>query len=176
MQIMNSTRKTLAAALLAACCATSFAAQSEAPPPDGAQRPDAGQRPDGSGGRGPHAGFEHHGQRGQRGQGGHGSHGGPGFGGFRDLGLSEAQQDKLFAIEHAAAPQRRQQDKALRHAHEALRALRDAAQFDEAKAGAAARELGQAVAAEALLEARLHAKVLAVLSPEQREQLRQRHN
>jgi Spy/CpxP family protein refolding chaperone len=165
MHIMNLTRKSLAAALLAACCVNSFAAQSEAPPPD------AGQRPDGPGGRGPHPGFEHHGQRGQ---GGPGAHGGPGFGRFRDLGLSEAQQDKLFAIEHAAAPQRRQQDKAIRHAHEALRALRDAAQFDEAKAGAAARELGQAVAAEALLEARLHAQVLAVLSPEQREQLRQR--
>jgi Spy/CpxP family protein refolding chaperone len=55
-----------------------------------------------------------------------------------------------------------------------MRALRDAAQFDEARAGVASRELGQAVAAEALLEARLHAQVLAVLSPEQREQLRQR--
>jgi protein CpxP len=89
------------------------------------------------------------------------------------LQLSEAQQDKLFAIEHAAAPQRRQQEKAIRHAHEALRAARDAP-FDEGKASAASRELGQAVAAEALLEARLHAQVLAVLTPEQREQLRQR--
>jgi Spy/CpxP family protein refolding chaperone len=162
---MKPTRKILVAALLAACCATSVAAQSETPPADGGQHADGGQRPDGPGGRGPHPGFDRHGQHGP---------GGQGFGRFRDLGLSEAQQDKLFAIEHAAAPQRRQQDKAIRHAHEALRALRDAAQFDEAKTSAAARELGQAVAAEALLEARLHAQVLAVLSPEQREQLRQR--
>jgi Spy/CpxP family protein refolding chaperone len=100
---------------------------------------------------------------------------GVGFGHLgRELKLSEAQQDKLFAIMHAAAPQRRQQEKAVRHAHEALRSLRDAVQFDEERAGAAARALGQAVAAEALLGARLHAQALAVLTPEQREQLRQR--
>jgi Spy/CpxP family protein refolding chaperone len=93
---------------------------------------------------------------------------------FGHLQLSEAQRDKLFAIHHAAAPQHRQQAKAVRHAHEALRALADAPQFDEARANAAARELGQAIAAEALLKARMHAQMLAVLSPEQREQLRQR--
>lgn len=154
---MNLTRQTMAAALLAACCATAFAAgQSGAPPADAGQP--AEQGPHGGPERGPGPGFGGHGF-------GHHLHG---------LRLSEAQQDRLFAIEHAAAPQRRQQDKAVRHAHEALRAVRDAAQFDEARAGAASRELGQAIAAQALLEARLHAQVLAILSPEQREQLRQR--
>jgi Spy/CpxP family protein refolding chaperone len=97
-----------------------------------------------------------------------------GRGPFGGLQLSEAQQDKLFAIEHAAAPQRRQLEKAVRRAHESLRALRDASQFDEARAGAAAREFGQAVAAKELLEARAHAQAIALLTPEQREQLRQR--
>jgi Spy/CpxP family protein refolding chaperone len=121
-----------------------------------------GRGPDGCPARGPGFG-------GPRGHGG-----GHGLGHLGGLRLSEAQQDKLFAIEHAAAPQRRQQEKTVRRAHEALRALRDAAQFDEARAAAASRELGQAIAAEALLEARLHAQAMAVLTPEQREQLRQR--
>jgi len=166
---MNTMRKSMAAALLAACCANTFAAgQAEAPPADGDHAADQGPR-GGPGGRGPEDGPRH--GPGFEGRG----PGGPGFGHhFGHLKLSEAQQDKLFAIEHAAAPQRRQQEKAIRHAHEALRALRDAAQFDEARAGAASRDLGHAIAAETLLEARLHAQVLAVLTPEQREQLRQR--
>jgi Spy/CpxP family protein refolding chaperone len=151
MQNMKTMRLSMAAALLVACCATTFAAgQAETPPADAGQAGDHGPR----GGPGEHA-FHH-------------------MASFRHLQLSEAQQDKLFAIHHAAEPQRRQQQKAIRHAHEALRTLGDAPQYDEAKANAASRELGQAIAAEALLDARLHAQVLAVLSPEQREQLRQR--
>jgi Spy/CpxP family protein refolding chaperone len=143
----------MAAALLAACCATGLAAaQEQGPAPDG--DPAAGHGP-----RGPGHPFGH----------------GPfGHGHLKGLQLSEAQQDKLFAIEHAAEPQRRQLEKAVRRAHEALRAMRDASQFDEAKAGAASREFGQAIAAEELLEARVHAQAMAVLTPEQREQLRQR--
>lgn len=103
----------------------------------------------------------------------HGGPGGPGlFGRLHRLNLSEAQQDKLFAITHAAAPQQRAQEKARYKAQEALRALDGSAQFDEAKANAAARDLGQAIANDALLRARLEAQVLAVLTPEQREQLR----
>ena len=94
------------------------------------------------------------------------------FGRLHHLRLTEAQQDKLFAIMHAAAPQQRNQDKAERKAHDALRALGAAPQFDEARANAAARELGQAVANGALLRARLESQVLALLTPEQREQVR----
>jgi Spy/CpxP family protein refolding chaperone len=169
MPKMTTLRTSMAAALLAACCASSFAAgQAGTPPTDGDHAADQGPHR-GPGSRGPEDGPRH--GSGFEGRG----PGAPGFGRhFGHLKLSEAQQDKLFAIEHAAAPQRRQQEKAIRHAHEALRALRDAAQFDEAKASAASRDLGQAIAAETLLEARLHAQVLAVLTPEQREQLRQR--
>jgi Spy/CpxP family protein refolding chaperone len=114
-----------------------------------------------------------------RGPGGHGP-GGPGpdmpFGRMplHGLKLSDAQQDKLFAIMHAQAPERREHEKAIRKAHEALRELGRADKFDDAKAGALSRDLGQAVAAEALLRARTEAQALAVLTPEQREQLRQR--
>jgi Spy/CpxP family protein refolding chaperone len=96
------------------------------------------------------------------------------FGRMHGLKLSEAQQDKLFAIMHAQAPQRREHEKAIRKAHEALRELGHADKFDDAKAAALSRDLGQAVAAEALLQARTEAQALAVLTPEQREQLRQR--
>jgi len=93
--------------------------------------------------------------------------------GLHRLQLSEAQQDKLFAITHAAAPRQRDQDKAERKAHEALQALGGSATFDEARAGAAARDLGQAIANGALLRARMESQVLAVLTPEQRAQLRE---
>jgi Spy/CpxP family protein refolding chaperone len=91
------------------------------------------------------------------------------------LKLTEAQQDKVFAIMHAQAPQRREYDKAIRKAHEALRDLGHADKFDETKAGAVARDLGQAVAAQALLQARTDAQVQAVLTPEQRDELRRHH-
>jgi Spy/CpxP family protein refolding chaperone len=158
MQIMKTMRLSLAAALLAACCVSNFAtARAEAPPADRGQA--SGQDPRGhspDGGR-----HEFGSMRGHMGFPGH-------------LQLSEAQQDKLFAIHHAAAPQHRQQEQAIRRARESLRAIANAAQFDEARANAAARELGQAIAAEALLRTRLHAQMLAVLSPEQRERLRTR--
>jgi Spy/CpxP family protein refolding chaperone len=171
MHDMTLTRLTMAAALLAACCATGLAAaQEQGPAPDG--DPAAGQGPRGPG-HGPERGPEERGPG--PGRPGHAfGHGPFGHDHLKGLQLSEAQQDKLFAIEHAAVPQRRQLKKAVGRAHEALRALRDASQFDEAKAGAASREFGQAIAAEELLEARVHAQAMAVLTPEQREQLRQR--
>ena len=102
----------------------------------------------------------------------HGAPFGPGpLGHLRHLDLSEAQQDKLFAIMHAAAPQQRAQMKAERKAHEALRALGGSPRFDEARANAAARDLGQAIAAGAVLRARIESQVLALLTPAQREQM-----
>jgi protein CpxP len=94
------------------------------------------------------------------------------FGRLHRLDLSEAQQDKLFALMHAAAPRQRNQEKAERKAHDALRALGGSAQFDEARASTAARDLGQAIADGVLLRARLASQALALLTPEQREQLR----
>lgn len=93
---------------------------------------------------------------------------------LRGLQLTDIQQDKIFAIMHAQAPQHREYGKAIRKAHEALRELGHADRFDDARAAALARDLGQAVAADALLQARTEAQVLAVLTPEQRERLRQR--
>jgi Spy/CpxP family protein refolding chaperone len=169
---MTRSSLSAAAALLAACLATTCAAPAFAAEPDAP--PAAGQPgPEGDHHRGPDGGGP-----GWHGFGGHGP-GAPGaempFGPLplHRLKLTEAQQDKLFAIMHAQAPQRREHEKAIRKAHEALRDLARADKFDEAKAGALSRDLGQAVAAEALLRARTEAQTLAVLTPEQREQLRQ---
>ena len=148
---MKFTSLSAAAALLAACLATAPAfatGEPDAPPAAGRHEPDGDHE------RGPGMPFGHM----------------P----LHRLNLTEAQQDKLFAIMHAQAPQRREHDKAIRKAHEALRDLGRADKFDEARAGAVSRDLGQAVAAEALLQARTEAQIQAVLTPEQREQLRQR--
>lgn len=82
--------------------------------------------------------------------------------------LTEAQQDKLFALHHAAEPAQREREKAMRHAHEALREMADSGKFDDAKAAALAQTIGQAAAADALDHAREQAQFLALLTPEQR--------
>lgn len=85
--------------------------------------------------------------------------------------LTEAQQDKLFALHHAAEPARREREKAMRRAHDALREMGESGKFDEARATALAQALGQAVAAEELDHARDQAQFLALLTPEQRTQM-----
>lgn len=171
---MKLTSLSAAAVLLAACVTTTCAVPAFAAGAADAA-PAAGQP-------GPENDHERGHERGPEGF-GFGGHG-PGAPGpdmpfdrmppLHGLKLSEAQQDKLFAIMHAQAPERREHDKAIRKAHDALRDLGHGDRFDDAKASALARDLGQAVAADALLRARTEAQVLAVLTPEQREQMRQR--
>lgn len=84
--------------------------------------------------------------------------------------LDEAQQDKVFAIVHAQEPRMREEGKAVRHAHEALRALAASGQYDDAKASALAQDGANAMAAMALQQARTDAQIYALLSPEQRRQ------
>jgi Spy/CpxP family protein refolding chaperone len=90
------------------------------------------------------------------------------------VGLDEAQQDKVFAIVHAQEPKMREEGKAARHAHEALRAMATSGQFDDAKAAALAQAGANAMAAMALQQARTDAQIYALLSPEQRRQAAQR--
>jgi Spy/CpxP family protein refolding chaperone len=95
---------------------------------------------------------------------------GPGPMPLRGVVLDEAQQDKVFAIVHAQEPQMREQEKAARHAHEALRTMAASGQFDDAKAAALAQAGGKAMAAMALQQARTDAQINALLTPEQRHQ------
>jgi periplasmic protein CpxP/Spy len=188
---MKFTRQSVAAALLVTTFAAGFATPAAVAAPSGASAAEAADAPPGGPGGPDGRGPEDRDGRDGRGPGGPGpdgggfdDFGGPGpgapgpgmpFGPLRGLKLSEAQQDKLFAIMHAQAPQRREQDKAMRKAEQGLRELARAERFDDARAVALTRELGQAVAAQELLRVRADAQVLAVLTPEQRAQLRQRH-
>lgn len=95
--------------------------------------------------------------------------GGPGLPFLHGIDLSEAQEDRLFAIMHAQAPQLREQEKAERKALEALDTMRESGRVDDAKAAAQARALGQAIAAQELLRVRTAAQVMALLTPQQKE-------
>lgn len=137
--------------LLAASCATASlaTAQQSPPPPYGERGFDHGPDGDDGPGRGP--GMHPHG-----------------------VMLTEAQQDKLFALHHAAEPARRERQKTMRHAHDALREMADSGRFDEARAAALAQTLGQAMAAEELDHAREQAQFLALLTPEQRAKMQEK--
>ena len=97
---------------------------------------------------------------------------GPGLPFLRGIDLTEAQEDRLFAILHAQAPQLREQDKIEDKAHAALRAMVESGDFNEAKASAHAQTLGQAIAARELLRVRTAGQVMALLTPEQRAQIK----
>ena len=162
---MNPFRITAAALIAAALVAApaAFADPMPAPPPPGEHgagpggdlAPDAGPGP---------------GER--RGPGGHGPRHGPGFPFLRGIDLTQAQEDRLFAILHAQAPQLREQDKLEDKAHEALRAMAESGDYNEAKAAGHTRALGQAIAARELLRVRTAGQVMALLTPEQRAQLK----
>lgn len=85
------------------------------------------------------------------------------------LDLSEAQQDQAFAIVHEQMPRLREQGKALHKAAEGLRTLAAAASFDEASARELSREEARAAAELHLLMARTDSRLLALLTPPQRQ-------
>lgn len=120
--------------------------------------------------------------------GGHGSHagcdmdahGGPGhhmMGGnmmpphLHGLNLTEAQQDKVFAIMHGQAPVMRDKAKALRKAESDLRALTSAPDYSEAKARVLADEAAKAMAEMTLARTKADRQIFEVLTPEQRKQM-----
>ncbi|MFB9245047.1 Spy/CpxP family protein refolding chaperone [Massilia antarctica] len=144
---MKNIQQRVLAVLLSTACLGAFAAPGEGgmPPPQG---PGQGPGP-AMGAHGPH----------ER---------GPLFG--HGVDLTDAQEDKVFAIMHAQEPKRREHRRALHNAQEALRALGNAEQFDDTRASSLAQAAGNALAALALLDARTDAQVRAVLTPEQRKQ------
>ncbi len=87
------------------------------------------------------------------------------------LELSEAQQDKAFALRHGQEPLHRELVRAVHKARIAIDAMVKAGEFDEKKAATLAQALGQAVAALELHQARGHAQFMALLTPEQRKQM-----
>jgi Spy/CpxP family protein refolding chaperone len=102
---------------------------------------------------------------------------GEGWGGpppfLMGLHLTEEQQDKVFAIVHAAAPAIREQEKAWRKAREALRDLNESPQFDESRLKGLADAAAKADSQLTVLRARTEHQVLALLTPEQLKQLQE---
>lgn len=107
---------------------------------------------------------------------------GPRWGGFGEgwggpppflagLHLTEDQEDKVFAIVHAAAPALREQEKALHKAREALRDLSESAQYDESRVKGLADSAAKADSQLTVLRARAEHEILALLTPEQLKQL-----
>lgn len=90
---------------------------------------------------------------------------------LRDLKLSDAQEDKIFVIVHAQAPQMREQMKAMKKAHEQMRELALADQYDEGRAKALADTAAKAMSEMSLQRLRTDRQILAVLTPEQRQTL-----
>ena len=140
--------------LLSACSMPLFALAQQAPPhdhpPQGMEGPPPGLRADAPAGDGADADL-------------------PPF--LRGIDLSEAQQDKVFAATYAQAPLLREQQKIAFKAHEQLRALAASSAYDDARAGALAGSAAQAMAQISLQQARLEQQLLAVLTPEQRQQV-----
>lgn len=90
---------------------------------------------------------------------------------LRGIELTEAQQDKLFALMHEQAPSERRQLKTAFKAMEELRRLALSDSFDADKARVFAETHAQALAKVALMHAEFDAKVRALLTLEQRKQL-----
>lgn len=107
---------------------------------------------------------------GRRGPGGPGPH--RGF--LHGVELSEAQEDKVFAILHAQEPTIREQSRALRKAQQALDAMGKADKYDDAKAVSLAQAAAQAMSNLELQRVRTDQKLLGVLTAEQRKQMDQR--
>lgn len=111
-------------------------------------------------------GAEMPGKAGQRGMGGEKM---PPY--LRGLNLSEAQRDKVFAILHAQAPAMRDKVKAVHRAEADLRGLAMSPDFSEARARSLADASGRAMAEMTLARVATDRQVLAVLTPEQRQQV-----
>jgi periplasmic protein CpxP/Spy len=115
---------------------------------------------------------QHGGERGHfQGKGQHHKMGVPPY--LMGLDLTEAQQDKVFAIMHAEAPNRYEGQKQHRKLIEELRSLSQADSFDQAKANQISDQLAKLEKDKALNMATSQAKVFALLTPEQRKKARE---
>ena len=104
----------------------------------------------------------------------HGHGHGHGHGGmrgmFRQLNLTEAQQDQIFKIHHDQAPAFREQAKKARAARAELRKLAHADRLDEGQLRRAADAQAKAMSDLAVMHAQTLNRVRSVLTPEQRTQ------
>jgi len=111
--------------------------------------------------------------RGMMGPGGPGFRGGPGgpfgMGGFplRGLDLTDAQREQVKAIMESHRDEQKAAGDKMMAARKALHEAIAAETFNEAAIRAAAGEVGAAEADAAVLQAKIHGEVFAILTPEQ---------
>ncbi|WP_199031916.1 Spy/CpxP family protein refolding chaperone [Ralstonia sp. ASV6] len=148
----------VAAGLFLSCAALAQTAAPDATPISPMPGHGPGMMQHGQGPMGPHGMGRHH--------------GGEFF--LRGLKLTEEQRDKIFAIKYAQMPQEREQHKAVAHARRDLRQMVMSGQYDEARVRTLSEALGRAVTREAQLRAQAGAKIMQVLTPEQRKQVTDR--
>ena len=92
---------------------------------------------------------------------------------LRRLELTEAQRDQVFKIFHEQAPAMREHAKAAREASRELRAAAASTSFDRARARTLADAQAKAIAEMAFLRADAMSRVVAILTPEQRQKLQE---
>jgi periplasmic protein CpxP/Spy len=114
--------------------------------------------------------------------------GGPGFGqgrggprggagmdaGLRGLDLTEAQREQVRAIMQSHRSERQSARKALADAHRQLAEATRGTNVDEALIRERSTAVANALAADAILRARIRSEVHALLTPEQQQQLQER--
>jgi len=108
--------------------------------------------------------------RGMMGPGGPGMRGGPGgmFGlPLRELELTDAQREQVKAIMESHRDEQRAAGDKMMAARKALHEAISAETFNETAIRAAAGEVGAAEADAAVLQAKIHGEVFAILTPEQ---------
>ena len=112
-----------------------------------------------------------HERRGPGGPGGPGGFGRGGFGGplgmLRQLDLTDDQRAQVRQVMDSHRDEQRAVGERVMAAHRAQRDVVTAAQFDEQAVRAKAAELAAAEADAAVLRAKVHSEVFAVLTPEQ---------
>ena len=90
------------------------------------------------------------------------------------LDLTDAQQDKIFALTYPLLPQMREHGKQRHQLMEALRQLSNAEPFDEAKAKQIADKLASLEKEAMYKRAQIDSQIFALLTTEQRKQLSER--
>ncbi len=90
---------------------------------------------------------------------------------LHDVKLTEAQQDKVFAILYASIPPLREQEKLARKSGDAIHELVDSSTYDEGKLKSLAESNVHAMAELMILQARTTHQILALLTPEQHKQI-----
>ena len=111
-------------------------------------------------------------RRGPGGPGGRGMRGGPGME-FRGLDLSDDQRAQLRKIREARQAEFKAAGDKLRTAREGMRGLIEAEQINESAIRAKSQEVAAAEAEVAILNARMRAESLQILTSEQQAKLKQ---